>query len=283
MLTCSCVRFQFVPCCRQLKAMSTLRENWTLAENNRCSVRFMFPKWPIVRTYKWFCYAQISNCTAGLLECTLWKALWLSYKGNQNKHTVKNSSPIGCKAVYCVRQQLYNQTWHDLIALPMSIACGKHSESEWAEAKESIVITLCRQPKKDINIFFSSWRNHTKTITRRNSYCLVQTLNSWLMHFHVALYLIIHHTGAALNRVWMPHRYKQLNNSAAGMWGRMWCECSRKISPLLFNSQLHLAVGQNGDWARLNIRFLPACPRPEPAEVHVSGREREGEKNTSMF
>lgn len=47
----------------------------------------------------------------------------------------------------------------------------------------------------------------------------------------------------------------------------MWCECSRRISSLLFNPYFYLAAGQNGDSVRLNGRFLQACTRHKTAKT----------------
>lgn len=82
------------------------------------------------------------------------------------------------------------------------------------------------------------------------------------MHFHVALYLIIDHTGAALNRVCLPDRYKQLNNSSAAVLDRMWCESGRRISCTL-NQPLAVFFLQDKkrDSKRLNGRFLSFFPK----------------------
>lgn len=75
-----------------------------------------------------------------------------------------------------------------------------------------------------------SIRTNTKWITRGKSEWLVQTPVSCLMHFHVALYLIIDHTGAALNRACLPHRYKQLNNSLASVYDVVWVQRENKLT-----------------------------------------------------
>lgn len=135
----------------------------------------------------------------------------------------------------------------------------KHHSVHKAKKKRASKINIHAQTAA-----VSIWGD-TKRITRRKSEWLVETLVSCLMHFHVALYLIIDHTGAALNRVCLPDRYKQLNNSSAAVLDRMWCESGRRISCTL-NQPLAVFFLQDKKGGFKKVKweisfFFQACTR----------------------
>lgn len=204
---------------------------------------------PDVQTHAVFFTYSISTCQSrepGGFCSTFFKDVNIEYLQQQQD----SNSIITHTWCYCPKTMIFLPTAfievHCLVEWPSK---GERKHCGVYKAEKASKINMLTQTAA-----VSIWTD-TKWITRRKSEWLVQTLVSCLMHFHVALYLIIDHTGAALNRVCLPHRYKQLNNSLAGVWDRMWWECSRRISSLLFNPQFHLAAGQNGDSVRLNGRF----------------------------
>lgn len=95
--------------------------------------------------------------------------------------------------------------FYDVVVL---LACDQHSVIVFGEKKEDIRRSAALRERPD-----PKWLPMGiggRVGTRLSGWS--QPLSSCLMHFYVALYLIMDHIGASHNRLCLPHRYKQLNN-----------------------------------------------------------------------